>query len=271
MESCLLRNGLQVFYHRRSGQGSKLPIVLLHGFTDNGRCWDRVAQDLAGGYDLIMPDARGHGRTAGDVSALSYELLGEDAVGLIQTLGLAQPILFGHSMGALTAMIAAARAPNLVRALILEDPPFWPAARQKAINVDDLAQQAVGGRAFQQRPLAQRIADCRASNPGWAEDEVIPWAESKGEYDPEIMAPANRLTMHSFAWKAAAAKVRCPTLLLTADPGKGIVTPETAVEAASLMANCEVVQIANAGHCIHRDAYAETMQHVDSFLGKVGG
>ena len=48
-----------------------------------------------------------------------------DVAGLIQELKLDRPVLMGHSMGAETAIGTAAIFPDLVRAVILEDPP-WP-------------------------------------------------------------------------------------------------------------------------------------------------
>ena len=53
-------NGAQLHYYR-SGDGSKPPLVLAHGFSDDGLCWQMTAADLQAEYDVIMPDARGHG------------------------------------------------------------------------------------------------------------------------------------------------------------------------------------------------------------------
>jgi pimeloyl-ACP methyl ester carboxylesterase len=179
-------------------------------------------------------------------------------------MGLERPFLFGHSMGALTAVIVAANAPDLVRAIVLEDPPLFNEQSANALNMKFMQKAMADGRAFQKRPLSERMAACRANDPGWVEEEVAPWAESKGEYNPEILAPAVRVKMHQYPWRKAAAQVKCPTLLLTAD--RGIVTPEIAAEAASLMPDCELVKIPGAGHCIHRDAFGETMQFVTTFL-----
>ena len=258
-------NGLNIFYHRTAGNESKPPLVLLHGFSDNGRCWIQVVNEVADQYDVIMPDARGHGRTEGPSTSMAYDLLAQDVIGLIQALGLEQPILFGHSMGALTALVAAAQAPDLVRAIVLEDPPFWNEAQKNAITVAQLEEERAGGLEFRKRPLAEKIVAIREGNPHWAEVEFAPWAESKDEHNPGLLAPNIRLEIRTYDWKTAATKVQCPTLLLTAHPG-GIVKPATAREAASLMPNCEVAQIDEAGHCIHRDKFDETMKVVLEFL-----
>ena len=52
-------NGLRLHYTRTGGD--KPPVVLAHGFSDDGLCWTPVAEQLAAAYDVIMVDARGHG------------------------------------------------------------------------------------------------------------------------------------------------------------------------------------------------------------------
>jgi pimeloyl-ACP methyl ester carboxylesterase len=261
-------NGLRIFYHR-SGSGShRPPVLLLHGITDNGLCWSRVAHDLEETYDVIMPDARGHGRTEGPVSGLAFDRLAEDAAGVIQELGLERACLFGHSMGAMTALVAAAKTPHLVRAVILEDPPLWD-QEQLLLNGNQHVQRAKEGLAFRELPLPDRIARGQAENPGWSYDEILPWAESKGEYNPEIM----NIWLHGepmlSPWRQALPRVACPLLLITADVHKGgLVTKKVAQEARRLCKQCEVAHIRGAGHCIHRDRYAETMRVVMDFLGK---
>jgi len=91
-------NGITIHYHRTGGN-NKPSIVLLHGVTDNGLCWSRVAHDLEGSYDVIMTDARGHGRSGISATEFSLALLADDAVAVIRALNLEKPFLFGHSMG----------------------------------------------------------------------------------------------------------------------------------------------------------------------------
>ena len=54
-------NGLRLHYTRTGG--AKPPVVLAHGFSDDGLCWTPVAEALEADYDVIMVDARGHGRS----------------------------------------------------------------------------------------------------------------------------------------------------------------------------------------------------------------
>src|SRR5690348_13233908 len=95
-------NDITIHYYR-TGDKNKPSVLLLHGITDSGRCWSRLAADLAGNYDVIMTDARGHGHSGTSTGEVSISLLADDALAVIRALGLHKPCLIGHSMGAVTA------------------------------------------------------------------------------------------------------------------------------------------------------------------------
>ena len=67
----VVANGIKIHYNRTGGD--KPPVVLAHGFTDNGLCWTRAAQVLEQDYDVIMYDARGHGFSDAPESGYSTE------------------------------------------------------------------------------------------------------------------------------------------------------------------------------------------------------
>ena len=54
--------GVELGVHRTGG--GKPPIILVHGITDSGLCWTRVARSLERDWDVVMVDARGHGQSA---------------------------------------------------------------------------------------------------------------------------------------------------------------------------------------------------------------
>ncbi|HLJ86899.1 MAG TPA: alpha/beta hydrolase [Candidatus Angelobacter sp.] len=97
--------GAHIHYLRTATTGrTKPPLVLLHGLTGNGTCWSPFARALEGELDVVMPDARGHGKSSAPLhgygdAGYRYDDHASDVVGLIRVLGLAAPILLGHSMG----------------------------------------------------------------------------------------------------------------------------------------------------------------------------
>lgn len=260
-------NGLDVAYHRTGANNGKPPLLLLHGYTDNGLCWTAVARHFEPDYDVIMPDARGHGQTRGPVENMAVDLLAADAAALIEALNLNRPAVLGHSMGGMQALALAANHPDLVRAAVLEDPPFMdaesftPSPEERA----QLEQDARDAALFRQRPLEERIAQCHADNPGWSEDELLPWAQSKAEYDLAIIL--HRINFRSYPWRAALAKVQCPVLLVAPDTSVGgFVTDAMGKEASRINSLTKFAQFPGAGHSIHRDRFGAMMERVSRFL-----
>jgi pimeloyl-ACP methyl ester carboxylesterase len=120
-EGDLQLDDVRIHYYR-TGAREKPPLVLLHGFSDNGLCWSEVVQDWEGDFDIIVPDARGHGLSSDSASGnYRRRAMAEDVAALIQALGLGPVRLGGHSMGAGVAAVVASEWPEVVRAVLLED------------------------------------------------------------------------------------------------------------------------------------------------------
>jgi len=96
-EGDVLTNGIRMHYYRTGGD--KPPLVLAHGFSDNGLCWSPVARVLQADYDVIMIDARNHGKSEAPATAGGSRAQGDDLAGLIRALKLEEPAVMGHSMG----------------------------------------------------------------------------------------------------------------------------------------------------------------------------
>jgi pimeloyl-ACP methyl ester carboxylesterase len=259
-------NGITVHYHR-TGSAGKPVLLLLHGITDSGRVWVRVAGNLADGYDIITTDARGHGESSDLTTGFSIPMLADDTAGVITGLGLQRPFVWGHSMGAITAATLAANYPELVRAVVLEDPPLVAATPDPggASREQDAAASRPAFPDFRAMSSQERLATAAAMNPGWHPDELPPWAESKAQFDPAI---GNHFaSFQGYPWRDVLARIVCPALLITADPEAGaIVTPAVAQEAAALLKQGQVVHIPGSGHNIHREQYEQTMLAVTAFL-----
>src|ERR1051326_8410001 len=96
--------GLRLHYTRTGG--AKPPLVMVHGFSDDGPCWTPLAERFEADYDVIMPDARGHGFSE-DAEDYTPAAQAADLNGIISALGLHKPLILGHSMGAVTTMTLA--------------------------------------------------------------------------------------------------------------------------------------------------------------------
>ena len=117
-EDDVFANGIRQHYYRTGGE--KPVLLLLHGFNEYGLTWLRVARELEQDYDIIMVDARGHGRSDGVASGFSSAMLVEDVVGVMRELTLDSPRIIGLSQGGSTVLRIAATYPELVRSFIFE-------------------------------------------------------------------------------------------------------------------------------------------------------
>ena len=261
-------NGIQLHYYRATPPGGGPAVVLLHGLTDNGLCWVRVAEALRERYDVIMPDTRGHGLSDKPASGYAIEELAADVAGLIDALGLKQPVLFGHSLGGQAATAVAGLYPGRVRAAVLED-PAWFASRMSAEGGEETVRRWQSDLLHQQsleKPAL--IAECHRDNPGWHADELAAWADAK--YQMSAAALGCILSEVRGGWQEHVRRAECPLLLVTAEPARGsIITPAMVAEAAGLWKQGREAHIAGAGHCIHRDQLAATMAAVTQFLDEV--
>lgn len=260
--------GIRLAVTRAGGdQAGKPPLVLLHGITDNGLCWRRLAESLAADYDVIMPDARGHGESDAPEVGYSADDHAADVAGLIQVLGLDRVLLAGHSMGAMTAAVVAADYPDLVRALVVEDPPWWMndmSDIDRAQVMDDWRQRINEQRAVPPQVLRAAI---RADAPAWHEDDLDDWVESKHKVSPNVVG---HIAEPGRPWQKIVPWITCPTLLIYADANLGgIVTPKVAAEVKRLLPGVRVVHLPGAGHNIRREQFEGYREVVAAFLAEV--
>jgi pimeloyl-ACP methyl ester carboxylesterase len=97
--------------------GSGMPVVLLHGFPDSGRLWRHQVPALAeAGFQVIVPDLRGYGRSdkPAEVEAYGLPLLVGDVLGILDAVGAPRAHVVGHDWGAALAWVVAALAPDRV-------------------------------------------------------------------------------------------------------------------------------------------------------------
>ena len=96
--------------------------MLLHGFASNKEVWLKVAKLLTPHFHLIIPDLPGWGESSRMTEA-SYDIDAQATRldGFVQTLGLQQFVLVGHSMGGAIAGVYAAEHPEHVAELALVD------------------------------------------------------------------------------------------------------------------------------------------------------
>jgi pimeloyl-ACP methyl ester carboxylesterase len=101
--------------------GEGRPVVLLHGFPDEGRLWRNQVPVLAeAGFQVIVPDLRGYGRSDKPDDVVSYAIpfLAGDVLAVLDQVGAERAHVVGHDWGAALAWATASFAPDRVDHLV---------------------------------------------------------------------------------------------------------------------------------------------------------
>ncbi len=249
-------NGINVHYLRTGG--AKPPLILLHGLTGNGACWTPVARALEDEYDVVMPDARGHGKSSTPLHGYRYDDHASDVMGLIRSLGLASPAVLGHSMGGMTAAVVASRLAEVVRGVILVDPTFLSPERQREVCDSDVAEQH---RRLLSLDRGELLAQLRARHTRRSSEMVELLVEARVQ---TRMSAFDVLTPPNPEYRQLVGAIDVPILLAIGDTP--VVSLETARELQNLNPRLRVEQIPGAGHGVPFDQPERLAAAVRSFL-----
>lgn len=254
-------DGIEIFYTRTGGDKPK--IVLAHGITDSGLCWHQLASDLEANYDVIMYDAYGHGKSTRINPEKRFDLA-EDLHDLILALDLGKPGVIGHSMGAASAANFAAKYPDMLSLLVLEDPPWSdrkPDENQVKTHLKEWKERNLSAK---QKTVKQLIKLKKKESPNWEEAILEPWAQAKLDFDPAVF---DHRPVKQIDWRVQAKAISVPTLIITGDNALGaIVTPKMGVEAIQLFDEAEFGHISAAGHCVRYEQYQPYLTMLKLFL-----
>jgi len=261
-------DGVRINYYRTGGE--KPPIILLHGFSDNALSWNQVPVFLEADFDVVLIDARGHGSSGLAEDGASPERQAKDVLALIRELDLRHPVLLGHSIGAHVAALTGAQAPQIIRAVVLSDPPWRDSSDHStpetaAIKNEEWTKWIADLKA---KPIEEVMQIGKEMHPNWDESEFFQWARAKQQIRPET---AEWVMTAPTLYLDIVRQINCPGLLITADPKLGaVVTPEVAQQVSKLWRKVKVVRIPNAGHNIHREQLGFYMDALNRFLSGLG-
>ena len=172
-----------------TGEGH--PVVLLHGFPDSGRLWrDQVPALAADGFQVIVPDLRGYGRSSKPdaVEAYSLPLLAGDVQAVLAQQQISRAHVVGYDWGAALAWLLASLVPDQVDHLAVLSVGH-PATFLRTLEQRQLSWYML---LFQYAGVAERwlTDDNWASFRTWARhpdsDQVIADLEANGSLTPGL-------------------------------------------------------------------------------------
>lgn len=260
----------RAFAAERAGRGAAL--MLLHGFTGDGRSMSAVARGFEDRFDTIAPDLPGHGRSSG--AACDFDACVDGLVATLEQAGHRRGHWFGYSMGARLALGCAVRRPESVASLVLV------AGRA---GIADPAERAARRR--EDDALAGRI-EARG-----VEDFVDEWLAQPlfatlARLGPQTLARERAARLGNDARGLAAclrglgpgaqpslfdalSRVDVPVLLVA-----GALDPRFVAAAEDLAARlprAELCVVPDAGHAVHVEQPGAVLHAVREFLHRADG
>lgn len=266
-------------------------LVLLHGITSSAAAnWPSIAHWSQRGWRVIALDARGHGLSprwqpqqllrAGQqlvddvVEVLEYLPTPAPAQNAAPTAGASEPtaaaglkpILIGHSMGAATAAVVAAQRPDLVSALVLEDP-----ARYGTRSPSELLRRGQARANHVNRTLADLPASLaalleNAGTPGQpSAQEALPSLWASQQLDQSLLGTG--VVAPEVEFTQLMESITLPTLLLTGDRrGEARVGAQLLAQLMEQNPNICGQVMPGAGHQVRRANPQAYYDVVDAFL-----
>jgi len=244
--------------HAIGSPAQNVPIICSNSLGTDVGLWDTQLNGFAD-RSVWRYDTRGHGRSDVPKGEYSIDRLGKDLVAIIDATGASQADICGVSIGGLTALWAAIHAPNRVRRIVLAN----TAAKIGDVTMWD-----------------DRIAAARANGLApLADASMLRWfTEAFRHREPELIArfrsTFERTSVDGYVGccaalrdadlRAAAAQVKCPTLVVTGrhDPAT---PPELGRSLAATIGGAKRVEL-DAAHLSNVECAPEFTNAVKGFF-----
>jgi 3-oxoadipate enol-lactonase len=245
-------------------KGSGEPVLFLHAFPLGLVMWDEQARALADAYQVVRFDARGFGGSPPGDGLLTMERIAEDAVGVLDRLGIPSAVVAGLSMGGYAALALVSRHPDRLRALVLADTRAGPdSAEAKATRAaqaekvrregasaiaDAVLPKLLGATSHQQRPeLVARVRRTIESNPPRGIADALAGLAARADSMPTLR------------------EIRVPTLVVVGE--EDTITPPAEAEALQRgIAGSRLATIPRAGHLANLENPEEFNRQLRAFL-----
>lgn len=246
-------------------------IVAFHGVSDNGASLADIGARWGEQWRVVLVDSLGHGlspRFSPQQLQAPFQSALQAAAETVrveasQSIG-GQVVLFGHSMGGAIAAGVARDHPQLVRAVVLEDPALLTPTQEATYKNN--AGESVGGLEHISRDQSGAIANLLLAQPAyrnWPLSEYCPWAQAKTQVDRDFIATG----VVGLAGREIIKELQVPTLVLTGD-GPDVLLGQAGLEQLATYANphLHTALISGASHCVRRDKSEKFQQAVNGFL-----
>lgn len=245
-------------YYNIIGEGE--PLVILHGLFGSSDNWISIAKKFAQKYRVILPDLRNHGRSPHNIE-WDYKIMSEDVDMMLQTLGITETHLLGHSMGGKTAMTFASANPETIMKLIIADiaPRYYPVHHRPILDaLSSIPLDHLKSRVEAENRLSRFISDERTKqfllkNLYRDHRHTFRWRFNINVID-QLIENVGQSTYPS-------EPIEIPTLFVRG-VNSDYITDTDIMDIRQFFTHVRVETIGNAGHWIHAE-------QPDAFVGTV--
>lgn len=271
--------GQSISIHYAEGPPNGPPLVLMHGLTRDWRSFSVLFPDLAPRFHLFSLDLRGHGESGRVTNGYCISAMAEDVKEFLEAVVGSPAALFGHSLGAMVGMFAAAENPK-VSALIIGDSLITPsnlAAMYDPIFVQLHRLLLRGG---SEQDLGYGIGKieihfpgiseslCLEELPGNSKPVLMEWARTAIRTDPECLRMTLDRSSHA-GWKPERIlpRITCPVLLLQGNPELDALLSDSDLALAKrLLPHARHVKFPLLGHALFMQQPKPVLDEVLRFL-----
>jgi pimeloyl-ACP methyl ester carboxylesterase len=259
-------------------------LIFFHGVLREWRSFLGLLGPLSQRYAIEALDFCGHGkssRAAKRYRVVDYIVDGVDFVKLRGHGTSEQTVLYGHSLGAMVAAGVAAKLPERISAIILEDPPFHTMGnrlRESALQAYYASLVPFAGSSRPPADVSKELAEIQVTDPntqkllrlGDVRDAVSLryMAHCLRHVDPRVLTPiVDGDWLEGYAWEELFSQIRCPILLLQGDVrAGGMLIDSEVAKIKSLAADLTHVFYPNCGHTIHWSRPTELLIQLYQFI-----
>lgn len=219
-------NGIAMYY-AVYGKANRSPILLIHGGMGSSDVWSQEIPTLSVHHEVIVADSRWQGRSTHDRRDLSYHLMAEDYVALLDFLKVREPALVGWSDGGIIGLDIAINHPHLLSRLFAQAanktpdgltsiPHYDPDPIAKVPPAEGFADATIVSHQMRWQHVRQRIFDRL-------------WATEPNFTDADL------------------GRIRIPTEIVIGDHD-GVIRPDQSQAIASAIPGARLVVLKDVGH-----------------------
>lgn len=244
-----------------AGPPDAMPVLFLHGVTDSWYSFAPVLERLPSGLRAIVPSQRGHGDSERPACCYRLKDLADDAVALLDVLGIARAAVVGHSMGSFVAQRMAIDHPNRVSHLLLVGSGYTYGTEAVSGFFTDVAQS------LEDPVPTELIEEFQLSTTArpLAHDFLTTVIAESGKLPARVWRDAFRQQLDGDA-RDELESITAPTLLISGELDD-FFRPSDAAQVADRVDGASLVVYEGTGHAVHWEEPERFVQDLEAFLG----